>query len=169
MNEKTPCVSHARGLVLQESDQETGACGAEPEAQTGAFAEHGLHALFEAGEILCGDEGLHRAGEAAAVNTDGAVTAQKLPSQRQCQSKGLLIGIAGVDVLERENGGVAGLVHQPQEGGEIVHGEGVRHGVGTAVLLIEMESAEYGPIAAGAFSVATFFNVSMFLSSFIII
>ena len=67
----------------------------------GALAEYLLDALFEALEAVVGDEGKCRAGKAAAMDADRALTVEQLLAQRERKGHVLMLGRTQ-DVYKRQ-------------------------------------------------------------------
>ena len=87
----------------------------------GALAEHLLDALFEALEAVVGDEGKRRAGKAAAMDADRALTVEQLFAQRERKGHVLMLGrTQRRDVLELEPRRAAGVVDVGQKRSKIV-------------------------------------------------
>jgi len=70
--------------------QECGACRAEGEGHAGTGTEDGLHLGLKSLQQIRGDEGEDGAGEAAAVDAEGAAFAEYMRAQGQSQRDALM-------------------------------------------------------------------------------
>ena len=110
--------------------------------------EQSFHTGAEGLELLQRYKGLYRPGEAAAMDPDGACAVQQLPAQGQNHRNRLLAGVrCGPGILKVQGGGEARGVYQGQEACEIAPLQCLRLLNGPAVIVVEVQSPEDGPVA----------------------
>ena len=114
-----------------------------------ALTEDGFHAGLELGQHLNGHKGLHRTGEAAAVDADCTLAAQQMLCGGDGDAHLLMLLVAcGDDVLQVLPAAAARLVHEAEEGVEVVVAESSHLLCHPVVVGVDMEGAEDGPVAA---------------------
>ena len=116
----------------------------------GSLAQHRVDARPELLQQIEGDEGLDRSGEAAAVDPVGTPALEIVLTQGKAHSHVLVLGVArGDDILQIHVGGVAALLDQLQELGEVPLPQGGHLQGHPGVLLVEVDGPEDGPVRAG--------------------
>ena len=126
------------------------ALGTDGQHMAGTLAQGCVHAGHKLFQNVHGNEGLDGAGEAAAVDTVSAPAVKVMLSQTQGHGHILMQLVAcGNHVLQVHPAGAAALLDQLQEALEIALFQRCHLLGHPGVLLVEVDAAHDGPVAAG--------------------
>ena len=113
-----------------------------------ACSEDGFHRVAEIFHEFCGNESLHRAGEAAAMNTPSALFAENFSGDRASKGDTLFRrSFCGEIILKKSCTGIAGFLNNSKESCHIFLFERVEHTFYAAVFTNEVERTKNGSVA----------------------